>query len=151
MLFTQSAPRQSEEMTSARISRPQTDKECRQAAISPSGHTVVFWTSAYGLKELATLKVDRYMEFILSRHWSYPFKKAFKAACYLVAHFLVATLIIAMMAGVQHVLALDGDPKLFDFCPVRYIFDGVDIAILAVFVVFGTKEAIEVFRENDDD
>jgi hypothetical protein len=83
--------------------------------------------------------------------WYYPFKKAFRSGCYLVAHALVAFLIIGLSEAIKRALLWDGDPKLFDFVPLRYIFDAVDIGILAVFLIFGTIEAIRVFRENEDD
>jgi hypothetical protein len=51
---------------------------------------------------------------------------------------------------VQRLLVLVGDPKLFDWVPLRYIFDVVDLGILAAFLFFGTREAIDVFRESDD-
>jgi hypothetical protein len=83
--------------------------------------------------------------------WSRPFKKAFRSGCYLVAHAMVAILIIGLIAAIKRALMWDGDPKLFDFFPLRYIFDAADIGILAVFLIFGTIEAIQVFRENDDE
>jgi hypothetical protein len=64
---------------------------------------------------------------------------------------VVAILIIGLIAAIKRALMWDGDPKLFDFFPLRYIFDAADIGILAVFLIFGTIEAIQVFRENDDE
>lgn len=83
--------------------------------------------------------------------WYRPFKKAFRSGCYLVAHAMVAFLIIGLSEAIKRVLLWDGDPELFDLVPLRYIFDAVDIGILAVFLFFGTKEAIQVFRENEDE
>jgi hypothetical protein len=80
-----------------------------------------------------------------------PFKKAFRLGAYLLAHTLVALLLIAIIEVIRHILVYLGDPELFDLCPLRYIFDLMDGAILVVFLVFGTLEAIEVFKENDDD
>ena len=62
-----------------------------------------------------------------------------------------AVLIGGLVILVQTLLAWDGDPKLYDFIPLRHIFDTVDIAVMAVFPVCGTIEAIQVFREIDDD
>jgi hypothetical protein len=83
--------------------------------------------------------------------WYRPFKKAFRSGCYLVAHAMIGLLIVGLFAAIQRAIMWDGDPKLFDFFPLRYIFDAVDIGILAVFLTFGTIEAIQVFRENDDE
>jgi hypothetical protein len=52
---------------------------------------------------------------------------------------------------VQYILLQLGDPKLFDTIPLRFIFDGMDLAILVAFVVLGTSEAISVFKERKDD
>jgi hypothetical protein len=83
--------------------------------------------------------------------WYNPFKKAVRSGCYLVAHGAIALLIIGIFAVINWILVRIGDPRLFDICPLRYIFDLVDLAISGVFVVFGTIEAIRVFRESDDD
>lgn len=82
--------------------------------------------------------------------WYRPFKNAFRSGCYLLAHALVAIMLIGLIAIVKWILVEAGDPKLFDFCPLRYIFDAVDVAVLCVFLVFGIREAIKVFRENED-
>ncbi len=83
--------------------------------------------------------------------WYKPFERALRAAAYLVAHALLALLIIGLIAAVQHVLALDGDPKLLDILPMRYIFDAMDLLILATFMIFGTIEVVRAFRESDDE
>jgi hypothetical protein len=83
--------------------------------------------------------------------WYSPFKKAFLSGCHLLAHTFVAVLIVGLVSLVQRVLIWDGDRKLFDIFPLRYIFDLSDVALLAVFLVFGTLQAIHVFREKADD
>jgi hypothetical protein len=40
-----------------------------------------------------------------------------------------------------------GDPKLFGWIPLSYVFDVMDAAALAVFIPFGVLEAVRVFRE----
>lgn len=87
----------------------------------------------------------------MNPQWYNPFNKAFRSACYLIAHAMIALLIIVIGFVIYWTLVRVGDPRLFDICPLRYIFDVVDLAILAVFLVFGTIEAIRVFRESDDD
>jgi hypothetical protein len=64
----------------------------------------------------------------------------------LVAHFLVAVSLVTLSALAQKWLLVEGDPHLFDVCPVRYIFDAIDVIMLALFMVFGTLEAIEAFK-----
>jgi hypothetical protein len=81
--------------------------------------------------------------------WYKPFHRSFRAACYLVSHALVAIIIIALITLIQRVLIADGNPLLFDVCPLRYIFDAVDVTILGVFMWFGTLEAIETFKGHE--
>ena len=83
--------------------------------------------------------------------WYRPFRRAIWPACYLIAHAVVAILLIGVITLVQHVLRLDGDPKLFDVIPLRYIFDVVDVAILVLFLIFGTLEGVQVFKETGDE
>ena len=81
-------------------------------------------------------------------------RSAYKAlvwGAYVAGHTFVTGVIIIAVWGVQTLLAWAGDPKLFDWIPLRYIFDVVDLAIVVAFIVFGTSEAIVVFRENVDD
>ena len=82
--------------------------------------------------------------------WYNPLRKAFRSACYLVAHGLVALLIIGISEVIRWFLIRNGDPRLFDICPMRYIFDLVDLAVAGVFLVFGTIEGVRVFRESDN-
>ena len=67
------------------------------------------------------------------------------------AHAGLALLMVGLISLVQWALNRDGDPKLFDVLPLRYIFDAIDLLILATFMIFGTAEAVQVFREADDD
>jgi len=71
-----------------------------------------------------------------------------RAGAYLLAHLLVSMIIVAICAAVQKVLLWDGDPKLFDAVPLRYVFDAIDLGILVAFLVFGTREAWKVFAEE---
>ena len=83
--------------------------------------------------------------------WYRPLQKALRAATNLVAHAGLALLMVGLISLVQWALNRDGDPKLFDVLPLRYIFDAIDLLILATFMIFGTAEAVQVFREADDD
>lgn len=80
--------------------------------------------------------------------WYAPFIKAANAGAYLVAHVFVALILIGAIFVIQLLLQAIGDPKLFDWLPLRYIFDGMDLGILAAFLLFGTVGAYYVFREQ---
>jgi len=79
--------------------------------------------------------------------WHAPLTKALRAAAFFIAHTLLAVLIIALVAVVKAALHWLGDPKLFGYIPLSYVFDAMDATALAVFIPFGTIEAIRVFRE----
>jgi hypothetical protein len=88
--------------------------------------------------------------------WHRPFRRAFRAGCYLLAHALVALWAILLIAIVQMATGLLGRPfglglTLFDVLPVSYILDAGDLAILIVLIFFGTIEAVRVLRESDDE
>jgi hypothetical protein len=40
--------------------------------------------------------------------------------------------------------------KLFDLVPLRYVFDLADLAVLVAYAIYGTIEAIRVFRSEED-
>jgi len=83
--------------------------------------------------------------------WYAPFIKAVRAGTYLAAHVIVASVPIGAIYVVQRLLTYIGDPKLFDWVPIRYIFDAMDAGILVAFIVFGTIEAIRVFHGQTRD
>ena len=58
---------------------------------------------------------------------------------------------VAVVYVFQSFLLQLGDPKLFDIVPLRYVFDGMDVGIIIAFLVFGTIEAVIVFKGSDDD
>ena len=80
--------------------------------------------------------------------WYAPFIKALRAGAYVAAHLLVAAALIGAIYAIQLLLRYIGDPKLFDWIPIRYIFDAMDAGILVAFIVFGIVDAILVFRED---
>ena len=78
--------------------------------------------------------------------WYAPLITALKAAIFLAAHLLLAAGLIGAVWAIQWLLAEAGDPKLFDWIPLRYMFDVMDAGILAVFIWYGVGGAIDVFR-----
>ena len=79
--------------------------------------------------------------------WYAPLVRLARAAVYIAAHTAVALLLITAIETVSAWLRHAGDPKLWDWIPVRYLFDTMDLAILIVFICYGTIEAIRAFRE----
>lgn len=79
--------------------------------------------------------------------WHAPLTKALRAAAFFVAHAFLAILILGLVAIVKEALHWLGDPKLFDWVPLSYVFDVMDATALIVFIPFGIIEAIRVFRE----
>jgi len=77
-----------------------------------------------------------------------PFAKAARAGAYLAAHVLVACLIIGAISLIKLLIVEIGDPLLFDWVPIRYVFDAMDAGILISFALFGAIEAFNVFRER---
>lgn len=84
-------------------------------------------------------------------NWQNSFGKALKWGSYLAAHTFVTAILVGAIWLIQSLLVAQGDPKLFDWIPLRYIFDAMDLGILAAFLIFGTLEAISVFKERDDE
>jgi hypothetical protein len=80
--------------------------------------------------------------------WYSAFETAWRWGSYVAAHALVAVVLVGAIEFIQKLILRLGDPKLFDIVPLRYIFDGMDLAILLAFLVIGTLEAIAVFREK---
>ncbi len=79
--------------------------------------------------------------------WHAPLTKALRAAAFFVAHTFLAILIIGLVALVKVALHWLGDPKLFEWIPLSYVFDVMDATALAVFIPFGVVEAVRVFKE----
>jgi hypothetical protein len=82
--------------------------------------------------------------------WYAPLIKAVRAAAFFVAHALLATLVIGLISAVRWVLRYLGEPMLFGWIPLGYIFDAMDAATLLVFIPFAIIEAVRVFREKSD-
>ena len=79
--------------------------------------------------------------------WYAPLIKLLRAVIYIAAPTAVALLLITAIEIVAGWLHRTGDPKLWDWVPVRYLFDTMDLAILIAFIWYGTAEAIRAFRE----
>jgi hypothetical protein len=84
----------------------------------------------------------------VAKPWYSAFETAWRWGSYIAAHALVACVLIGAIELIQLLILRAGDPKLFDIVPLRYIFDGMDLAILLAFLVVGTIEAVRVFRED---
>ena len=82
--------------------------------------------------------------------WYHPLVKAVRAGAFLLAHALIAVVLIGLLTLVSKVVEYTGDHRLFGRVPISFIFDVMDCAILLVFVVFGVIEAVEAFRGSAD-
>jgi hypothetical protein len=83
--------------------------------------------------------------------WYSAFETAWRWGSFIFAHALVGLVLVAVVYVFQSFLLHLGDPKLFDIVPLRYVFDGMDVGIIIAFLVFGTIEAVIVFKGSDDD
>jgi hypothetical protein len=81
--------------------------------------------------------------------WYSAFETAWRWGSFILAHALVAIVLLAAIVLVQRLVLQAGDPRLFDRVPLRYIFDGMDLAILVAFLVLGTVEAVMVFKRPE--
>ena len=79
--------------------------------------------------------------------WHAPLTKALRAATFFFGHACLAIVIIVLISLVRAALNWLGEPKLFDWIPLSYVFGAMDATALAVFITFGVVEAIRVFRE----
>ncbi len=79
--------------------------------------------------------------------WYAPFIRLLRAAAYITSHTLVALILIGAITLVEGWIHTLGDPILFGEIPLRWFFDAMDVAILLVFLTFGTIEAVRAFRE----
>jgi len=78
-------------------------------------------------------------------------KWPFIAAVVVLAHFAVALLVISLIwVGQQWVNYLWGgdEPMLFGRLPLKWLFDVIDLTILAVFVVNGFIAANDTLRKR---
>jgi hypothetical protein len=69
---------------------------------------------------------------------------------HLSAHLATALILIFVISLAQLAIRKVGDPRLLDFLPIRYIFDTMDLALLALFLFFGTTSAYHAFKEGEN-
>ena len=84
-----------------------------------------------------------------AKPWYWRLLRLLRATSYMCLHIAVAVVLIGGLALLNIWLYEVGDPRFLDFVPVRYIFDLMGLAILVVFGVFGVRDTIEVFREEE--
>jgi len=79
-----------------------------------------------------------------------PIHRALRAGAVLIAHALIAALLILLVRGIEvefYYLWGTDSPLFFDIWPVRYLFDALEFSIISVFIWFGFWEAVEIFRD----
>jgi len=79
-----------------------------------------------------------------------PLRRAFVAAIVLLCHAAIAAVILFAIKGLQLVFEYlwgANDPMLYDKFPVRYLFDTMDVIIIATYIFYGWQEAARSFRE----
>ena len=76
------------------------------------------------------------------------FSRAFRAACFLLVHVISALLLVAAITAIQRLLIGAGDPKLYGWIPLRYVFDTMDLGVLLAFFLFGFMEVYILFYEQ---
>jgi hypothetical protein len=65
-------------------------------------------------------------------------------ACVLVFGFWLVDLFIRLLSGSQEIM-------IYGVLPLRYLFQTVDLAMIALFGAFGVIEAAKALRSGDDD
>lgn len=77
--------------------------------------------------------------------------RGIRAAAFIATHTFIALVLIGAIGLIHSALKGLGDPLLLDTLPLRYIFDVMDIAILAVFIIGGISEAREALHHDPDE
>jgi len=86
--------------------------------------------------------MDRFNHLIYGTLW---------ATAVMIAHVILASVIlltIRIAEMVMHLLWQDGNPMLFDTVPLRYLFHAADVAVIIVYLWYGTMQAVKAFREH---
>lgn len=73
--------------------------------------------------------------------------QAIRAAAFLALHTALALVLICAITGVHIFLHWVGEPKLFDWIPLRYLFDVLDLGVIVFFIVGGVSDARSAFRD----
>jgi hypothetical protein len=82
--------------------------------------------------------------------------KAVDAAVVLICHFLLAALLVLTGHGIEWLVDFIGGPSLadpmhgpqliFDLVPLKYLFQAIDVAMIALFGYMGLTEAYGVLK-----
>jgi hypothetical protein len=88
----------------------------------------------------------------MTEPWHRPFKGALRACVFVTAH----TIVLVYFQVLIYVLSwlLEDWPKTrqataFGVVPWSYVFDFAHVALLLTYVIYGTVEAIRVFRGSE--
>jgi hypothetical protein len=76
--------------------------------------------------------------------------KPIRAAVFLITHTVLACLVILCIYGIETLIThlwKDHDPTLLGAIPLRYVFDAIDLGVLAVFGIRGIIAAIWAFQD----
>jgi len=82
--------------------------------------------------------------------------KAVNAAVVLICHFMLAALLVLTGHGIEWLVdntgglssedPLHGPKLIFDLVPLRYLFQAIDVAMIALFGYMGLREAYGVLK-----
>jgi hypothetical protein len=79
-----------------------------------------------------------------------PLIQAGAAATFLFAHTLIMTLFIVCIYGIEELIKFlwgVNEPVLFGFLPLAYVFQAIDLGVIAVFGYRGILAAYKAFEE----
>lgn len=83
--------------------------------------------------------------------WYTSYRNARDRICYVICHLAVVAVIIGSIEIVRYLVHLIGNPMFYDKIPIGYVFDTVELGVIAPFIVLGSLEALGVFRKKKDD
>jgi len=82
--------------------------------------------------------------------------KAVDAAVVLICHFVLAALLVLTGHGIEWLVDYIGGPSsadsaqgpqlIFDLVPLKYLFQAIDVAMIALFGYMGLREAYGVLK-----
>ena len=76
--------------------------------------------------------------------WWAPLRRAFRAAVALIGHLFISLVLIACFWAIEQTIKWlwhGAEPLLYGRVPLKYLFDTLDVAVFAVFIVWGVIEA----------
>ncbi len=74
---------------------------------------------------------------MIEKRWYAPLLTALMVAEVLAGHIVGGTIVLAGGFWLHHILIENGDPKLYDLLPWRYVVDSADLTIMIALTVFG--------------